>query len=71
MPTYPKTNGGAKAPPDLESRRLAARQRIVHETSRFEHLDRPGGAWACNYWLGALEEYRESRPDLDSRPRPD
>jgi len=68
-----KTNGGAKAPPDLESRRLAALKWIVQETSSFEHLDWPGAAWACNYWLGALEEYQESRPrpDLDSRPRPD
>ena len=67
------TSGGAKAPPDLESRRLAALKWIVQETSSFEHLDWPSGAWACNYWLGALEEYQESRPrpDLDSRPRPD
>ena len=68
-----KTNGGAKAPPELESRRLAALKWIVQETSSFEHLDWPSGAWACNYWLGALEEYQESRPRpaLDSRPRPD
>lgn len=49
--------GGVKAP-SLSQRRLSALNRIVRETTSFEHLNQVGGSWAAIYWANTLSEFR-------------
>ena len=50
-------NGGAKAP-SLSQRRLSALEKIVRETTSFEHLNQVDGSWAAIYWANTLSEFK-------------
>ncbi len=50
-------NGGAKAP-SLHQQRLSALEKIVRETTSFEHLNQVDGSWAAIYWANTLSEFK-------------
>ena len=60
------TNEGAKAPSLSQlwvehcifKRRLSALERIVKETTSFEHLNQVDGSWAAIYWANTLSEFK-------------